>query len=133
LSDRYSQLYGSLSEDQLALLRNRLKASPFQPERTLAERERRQADLLDTLVSLRNPVGQTDAERARWAQTRVQAWVGGFATSPTPGHNDYVQQLIRDGCEQFAALHSSTTPEQRSHAVRTLQTYETELRGLVRP
>jgi hypothetical protein len=132
LRERYGQLYGALSDEQVALLRSNLRASSFQPERNLAERERRQAELLDTLVSLQNPVGQNDAERARWAQTRVQGWLAGFASSPTPGYKGYVQQLVRDGCEQFAALHRSTTPEQRSQAVRTLQSYETELRGLAR-
>jgi hypothetical protein len=133
LIDRYSQLYGRLTDDQFALLRNQLQFSSFQPERNLAERERRQAELLDTLLSLQNPVGQTDAERARWAQERVQVWLDGLATSPTPGYDNYTQQLLRHGCEQFAALHRSTTPEQRGHAVRTLQSYETALRALARP
>ena len=133
LADRYSQLYGPLNDAQVALLRESVRASGFQPERSLAERERRQAELRQTLVSLQSPVGQTDAERVRWTQTRVQAWLAGFAASPTPGYNSYARQLVQDGCEQFAALHRSTTPDQRNHAVSTLRAYKAELRALARP
>ena len=124
LRDRYSQLYGPLSDAQAALLRERLQTSPFQPERTLAERERRQTELLGVLQSLQTP------QEAGQAQALVRAWLAGWTASPTPGYAAYAQQLTRDGCAQFAALHRTTTPEQRAHAVRTLKGYEQDLRAL---
>ena len=51
--------------------------------------------------------------------------------SPLPGFADYSNGLVRNACEQFAALHNTTTPEQRQHAVRVLKDYETDLRSLV--
>jgi hypothetical protein len=124
LRDRYSQLYGPLSDAQTTLLRERLRASPFQPERTLAERERRQTELLEVLRSLQAP--QEPAQ----AQARVRAWLAGWTTSPTTGYSAYAQQLTQDGCTQFASLHRTTTPEQRAHAVRTLKGHEQDLRAL---
>ena len=124
LRDRYSQLYGPLSDAQAALLRERLQTSPFQPERTLAERERRQTELLGVLQSLQTP------QEAGQAQALVRAWLTGWSASPTPGYAAYAQQLTRDGCAQLAALHRTTTPEQRAHAVRTLKGYEQDLRAL---
>jgi len=125
LRDRYRQLYGSLTDAQVDLLRQSLQASAFEPERTLAERERRQAELLD---GLRAPPPSDPAE----ARKRVQAWLAGLSDSPLPGHNAYAQRLIRDGCEQFAALHRTTDAGQRAHAVRTLKAHETDLRALSR-
>ena len=37
---------------------------------------------------------------------------------------------MRNACEQFAALHNTTTAEQRQHAVRVLKDYELDLRSL---
>ncbi|MBW8313692.1 MAG: hypothetical protein K0M73_02215, partial [Hydrogenophaga sp.] len=53
-----------------------------------------------------------------------------ITTSPTPGYNTYSQQLVQSGCAQFIALHNSTTPAQRAHAVQTLQAYQDDLRAL---
>lgn len=119
---RSEMLYGSLSTAQKELVRNNIKASPFDPQRTQAERLRRQADLLQTVK---------DAQAAPdTAAERVRAHIARIGQSPTPGYKTYSDELIRKGCAQFAQLHNSTSPEQRAHAVQVLKDYENDLRVL---
>ncbi|MDO9505905.1 MAG: DUF6279 family lipoprotein [Hydrogenophaga sp.] len=119
---RSEMLYGSLSTAQKELVRNNIKASPFDPQRTQAERLRRQADLLQT-VKEAQAAPETAAERVRGHIARI-------SQSPTPGYKTYSDELVRQGCAQFAQLHNSTTPEQRANAVRVLKGYEDDLRVL---
>ncbi|NWF47647.1 hypothetical protein F3K02_20675 [Hydrogenophaga sp. D2P1] len=120
--ERYERLYGPLTPAQQSLVREQLQRSPWDPQRTQAERERRQADQLQTVRRAQaNP--SAAAQAVRDLMIRI-------TTSPTPGYNTYNQQLVQSGCAQFANLHNSTTPAQRAHAVQTLQTYQDDLRAL---
>ena len=121
-TSRSEMLYGTLSKEQLALLRELIQSSPFDAQRTQAERLRRQADLLQT-------VREAQAAPAR-AQQLVREHYARVNRSPTPGYNDYQRELVRQGCAQFARLHNSTTPEQRANAVRVLKGYEDDFRVL---
>jgi hypothetical protein len=121
-TSRSEMLYGTLSKEQLALLRDLIQSSPFDAQRTQAERLRRQADLLQT-------VREAQAAPAR-AQQLVREHYARVNRSPTPGYNDYQRELVRQGCAQFARLHNSTTPEQRANAVRVLKGYEDDFRVL---
>lgn len=119
---RSEMLYGTLSAAQKEQLRASIKASPFDPQRTQAERLRRQADLLKTVK---------DAQAAPdTAAERVRAHIARIGQSPTPGYQAYSDDLIRQGCAQFAQLHNTTSPEQRANAVRVLKGYEEDLRVL---
>ena len=119
---RSEMLYGTLSVAQKEQLRASIKASPFDPQRTQAERLRRQADLLKTVK---------DAQAAPdTAAERVRAHIARIGQSPTPGYQAYSDDLIRQGCAQFAQLHNTTSPEQRANAVRVLKGYEEDLRVL---
>jgi len=121
-TSRSEMLYGTLSKEQLALLRELIQSSPFDAQRTQAERLRRQADLLQT-------VRDAQAAPARAPQL-VREHYARVNRSPTPGYNDYQRELVRQGCAQFARLHNSTTPEQRANAVRVLKGYEDDFRVL---
>ncbi|WP_300717103.1 DUF6279 family lipoprotein [Hydrogenophaga sp.] len=119
---RSEMLYGTLSAAQKDLVRSSIKASPFDAQRTQAERLRRQADLLQT-VKEAQAAPDTAAERVRSHIARI-------VQSPTPGYRSYADELVRQGCAQFAQLHNTTTPEQRANAVRVLKGYEDDLRVL---
>lgn len=121
---RYEMLYGSLTPAQQDALRQSVVKSSFQPERILAERERRTADLLRTLEQ----VGAADSDPQ--AQALLQGWLSRWQVSPTPGHAAYVKALTREGCGQFATLHRLATPTQRAEAARVLARYEADLRQL---
>lgn len=119
---RSEMFYGSLSEAQRALVRRWLAESPWDAQRTQAERQRRQADLLQTLRRI-----QAEPAQARPA---LQAHLQRLQHSPTPGYQAHSDAGVRHGCAQFAALHNSTTPEQRQRAVRELQSYERDMEVL---
>jgi Family of unknown function (DUF6279) len=127
--DRYETLYGSLSDPQLKLLRERIRQSPFDAQRVNAERLRRQSDLLRTLRELQAERGATSAG----AVVALQRWHDRVMLSPIPGFAAYSDSLVRSGCEQFAAVHNTTSPEQRAHAVQVLKDYEADLRSLIAP
>jgi hypothetical protein len=120
--ERSESFYGKLNPEQRELLRGWLQQSPFDPQRTQAERLRRQADLLQT-------IRDAQATPAK-AEQLVREHIARIRQSPEPGYNAYSQALVRQGCAQFATLHNATTPEQRANAVRVLKDYEGDLRTL---
>jgi hypothetical protein len=120
--ERSESFYGKLSPAQRELLRGWLQQSPFDPQRTQAERLRRQADLLQT-------IRDAQATPAK-AEQLVREHIARIRQSPEPGYNAYNQALVRQGCAQFATLHNATTAEQRANAVRVLKGYEDDLRTL---
>lgn len=119
---RSERLYGALSEAQRELLRRSLAESPWQAQRAQAERQRRQADLLQTLAQV-----QAEPSTARAA---LQGHLARLLHSPTPGYRAHSEAALRHGCAQFAALHNSASPQQRSHALRELQSYARDLLAL---
>jgi len=119
---RTEQFYGRLSAAQKQLLREQIAASPWDARRTQAERQRRQADLLATVQRV-----QAEPERAEQA---VREHLARLSTSPAADYQALSAAAIRHGCGQFAALHNSTTAEQRAQAVRVLQGYERDLEVL---
>lgn len=126
-TDRYETLYGDLTDAQLKLLRERIQQSPFDGQRVHTERMRRQTDLLKTLRDLQSSGNATPAT----AVVALRAWHDRVMQSPTPGFSAYGDALVRNGCEQYAALHNTTSADQRAHAVRVLKDYAIDLRALV--
>ncbi len=120
--ERYERFYGSLSREQRQLLRQSLARSPWDAQAAQAERQRRQADLLQTLR-------EAQAQPSR-AEALLRGYAARFQDSPTPGYAARSEAALRHGCAQFAALHNSTTAEQRERAARQLQGYENDLQVL---
>lgn len=123
--DRYETLYGNLSPVQRIALRTRIQTSAFDPQRVQAERKRRQSDLLATLKQVQAQPPQ--------AANLLRQWHARVLNSPDPSYAAYSKALIREGCDQYAALHNTTSPGQRAEAVKTLKRYETDLIALQRP
>lgn len=123
--DRAETLYGRLGEAQRDAVARDLDASPFDAERWLAHRQRRQRELLDTLRRLR-------AERATDAQAQaaLRTLFEHARRSPEDAYRAYEQRVRRYGCEFAARLHNSTTPEQRQTAAANLAGWENDLRLL---
>lgn len=135
LTGHYETLYGSLSPQQLSLVREGLKASPFDAARTLGERRTRQSELLVLIrqqqglhpggLAPRSPVPRDTADAVRGWLLRGLPTLGTDSTQPgAPA------PWLRQGCAAYAALHNSTSTEQRAHAVQVLKGYETDLRSL---
>ncbi|MCS6811181.1 MAG: DUF6279 family lipoprotein [Tepidimonas sp.] len=120
---RLESFYGRLDEAQRRWLRERLLAAGDQPELAWAERQRRQADWLDTARRLRSlPV---DAARAEVAALWERTW-----RSPDPKLAAWQERVWAQGCAWLADWHARATPAQRARAVAQLASYERELRAL---
>lgn len=119
LSSRLEDFYGPLAEPQKAVLRTVIAQSSFDPERTYAERLRRQKDLAQVLRSI-------SADRHNTAQARalLLAFLARVLESPDPAYARYAQTLTEEACEGFARLHNAMTPAQRLRAVQSLKGYE---------
>lgn len=123
--ERAERLYGRLDEPQRARIADAVAASPFDPERALAERIRRQAEINEALLRIQRdkltPAQATAALRTIAQHVRV---------SPDADYRRYAQALTRFNCERTALLHNATTPAQRAHAVERLRGWEADLRQL---
>ena len=123
--DRAETLYGSLDDAQRQLLASSLAASPFDPERWLAERRARNVELLRSLR-------QWQAEQADSAtiQAGLRRLAAETARSPRADYRAYSQRLMAANCGLIAQLHNSTSAAQRQRAAAKLQGWQADLRAL---
>lgn len=123
--ERAERFYGPLDEAQRALVLAQLRASPFDPEMNLRETVRRQRDTLQTLRSLQGQEPGSEAVRRQ-----LRALVERALESPDPQYRAYLQRWMQSSCAMAAALHNSTTGEQRQRALAALRGYEEDARTL---
>jgi hypothetical protein len=112
-------IYGSLDEPQREALRRDVERTIFDPKRILVDRQRRQADALQTLRQVTS--GTVDFTTAR---RLMRGYIERFQASPDKRYREYQEALIQEGCRHFAALHNSTTAAQRQGAVQRLRAYQ---------
>jgi Family of unknown function (DUF6279) len=125
--DRYETLFGSLSPAQEAMIRQALAQSPFDPQLTRQERLRVANELRGMIRQWQTmPAGA--AQRAQ-AQRQAGEWLA-RRLPPSHATDHPTARVIRHGCEMYAALHNSTSGEQRAHALRVLKDYEADFRSL---
>lgn len=124
-ADRLEMIYGTLDEAQRAALRAGLERSVFDPQRTLAERQRRQADLQQILHRLAG--SQTPLPEARAA---LRGYLERSLRSPDPAYRAYQQAQQDEGCQLISAVHGAASAAQREQAVRRLRAYQRDLREL---
>ena len=127
--ERSEQFYGTLEERQIAVLRNSIAQSDFDPELSFAERVRRQQDLLQTLRQI-GSAGPTPRPSAAQAAAVLRAYLERSINSPNPAYRAYADRAVLDSCKNMALLHNSTTAEQRERAVRRVAAYERDAREL---
>lgn len=126
LADRAEMLYGSLEEPQLALLRERVAALPFDADLRERESQRRHQDVLQTLRQVQSGTPSDKAVRAA-----LHAWLARAVNSPDPVYRNQQEMATQATCQTLAALHNSTTPAQRLAAIKTLQSYAADARALL--
>lgn len=122
---RYEMLYGRLDEAQRSRLRELLAASPFDAERWLAERARRNQEMLQTLAQARS-----GAASPQQAEAGVRLIVERALRSPRPEYRAWQERLTLDNCAQASAMHALMRPDQRAHARDKLRGWEEDLRLL---
>ncbi|RYF55635.1 MAG: hypothetical protein EOO29_53555, partial [Comamonadaceae bacterium] len=123
--ERSEMVYGKLEEPQRKVLRTQLEGSAFDPRKVLAERQRRQRDLLQTLRRIAGvPVSFEEARGL------LRGYLDRVREPPDAPDRAYQRALINEGCAIFATLHNSTTATQREGALRRLRAYQRDLREL---
>lgn len=126
---RVEQVYGSLEPAQRRVVEEALARSPFDPEAWLAERQRRQADSVQTLRRLVAEKADRDQRIAA-----LRALAERSQLSPDPAYRAYQRKLTAYNCAFAAQVHNATTPAQRAKAQQRLKGWEDDLRSLtVRP
>jgi hypothetical protein len=123
--ERAEAIYGRLDEPQRAALRRGIAGSIYEAPRILAERQRRQQDLLQVLQRVAEPGLPPQDARAL-----LHGWVQRVQQSPDAGYRAWHEALVQEGCRTFAAVHQSTTSQQREQAARRLLAYQRDLREL---
>ena len=130
--ERYENLYGKLDDSQRAKLTQLLAASPFDADRWLAERERRNRDLLTLLTTVSTAGKGADSVTAQaQAQAAVRMIAERALRSPRPDYRAYQQRLTQENCALAAAMHNATTPAQRLYARNKLKGWEEDVRMIV--
>ncbi len=122
---RTEKVYGTLQDPQRDAISAAVARSSFDPAIELAERKRRQGDVLTQLrfVSTR----KVPPEAVRQA---LKALIDRAFESPDPQYRNYQQALLREGCEAFSKVQTVMNAEQRSTARKRLAQYEQDAREL---
>ncbi|MCY7306725.1 MAG: DUF6279 family lipoprotein [Rhodoferax sp.] len=127
--DRAEQFYGTLGEPQIAVLRNSIARSEFDPQLSYAERLRRQQDLLQTLRQI-GPNAPAPVPTMPQVTLALRAYLERSVSSPNMVYRAYADRAVPESCKTFAQLHNSSSAEQRERAVRRLAAYERDAREL---
>jgi hypothetical protein len=123
-SDRLESIYGPLEDAQRSILLRATTQSVFDPARATAEWQRRQTDLLQAMRQILERPDRASAQAA------LRAWRDRVVRSPDASYRKYQQDLLEENCRTFAAVHESTSREQRERAVRRLKAWQRDLRDL---
>ena len=119
LLSRTETFYGSLQEPQKAALGAFISDSTFDPQRSYAERLRRQKDLVQVLQKIAEDRTNTELTRAL-----LRGYIARFNASPDAAYQRYAKALVEEGCEGFSRMHNAMTATQRLKAVQSVQGYE---------
>ena len=127
LLNRLEDFYGGLEAPQREVVQKWLQSSTFNPTISFKERQRRQADALQTFTR----IAQSGSLLGNSSQTLLRAWVDRGFTPPDEAVLAYSQALRKENCEGFAKLHNSTTRAQRERLAENLLNYENIVQSLV--
>ena len=120
--DRTEMIYGRMDEAQRAIVRSQTGKSVFDVTLNLQERLRRQQDILQVVRKIAGqPVSLSDA------RTAIDKLLQRGLQSPDPQYHAYQEALIQESCRTIAAVHNSTTAQQRQSAGRRLRAYRRDL------
>ena len=124
--DRAESLYGTLDETQHQRLVQDLAGSKFNPDTWLAERQRRNSEIVRSLR-------QWQAERSDvdTVQTGLRRLGAEVLQSPRADYKAYADVVMDANCGLAAALHNSTSPAQRQHLLAKVKGWEGDVRALM--
>ncbi len=126
LLNRLEDFYGGLEAPQREVVQKWLQSSTFNPTISFKERQRRQADALQTFGRIAHSGSQSSSA----TKLQLRAWVERSFTPPEESLYIYSQTLRQENCEGFAKLHNSTTRAQRERLAENLLQYENIFQSL---
>jgi len=121
-------LYDRLDKKQKALVKQMAKESQFDLPKSWAERLRRQQDTVNTVER----IAKSQPGFASAQQDSLALLNRSLLHSPDEAYRDYAEMRKGINCEAAAQLHNTTSTTQREFAVKTLKTYEADLRALAK-
>jgi hypothetical protein len=126
IEERSERFYGKLDNAQREKIRNQLAASGYDPEMLQKEMLRRQQDSLQTLNHARSST-LAHAE----VESLLLALFARAVASPDAASRQYNDTITQSACAAVAAVHNSSTAEQKTKLKRTLQEYEADVQALM--
>ena len=124
--ERAEMLYGKLDAAQRERLGEALAQSPYDPERSFAQRRRSQQDA----VQIFRQAAGGDAAGRKATQDALAAYALAMQQPADADARRYSEEVTRYNCALIAGLHNGTTPEQRRHAADKLADWSGDLRYL---
>lgn len=123
--DRVEEWYGKFSREQRVAIRRFSDARPIDNEVLLAERQRREADVIAMLqrVQREKPSRDTVVGLLKGLSER-------FDETPDPEQRAFVESLRKATATMNAQIHNLATPQQRQKAVVKLQEWIDDFRSL---
>ena len=126
LLERAEPFYGRIDKAQRALLQNAVADSLFDADLNHREALRRQQD---TLQTLRRVQGRKPDEPG--VRVEMRGLIERAMSSPDMEYRNYASRMQLETCTTLAALHNSSTAEQRRHLMEALKDYESDARALM--
>lgn len=123
--DFAEDVYGSLDDAQIALLKQSFTKSPLNPALYYQEIQRRNQDAVEILNGLQKQILSVEEK-----SLRVKAGFDRLQKSPNQDYQIYADNLKQQTCATIVSLHASTNAEQKAHAKHWLQDYITQLTAL---
>ena len=124
--ERAENFYGKLDEAQRALVTRAVASSPFDPEVALAERQRRQQEVVVLARRLREGgISRDDAV------AQVRSYLQRLDHSPREAYRAYAERVAAHNCSFASELHNAASVAQRRAAALKLKNYEIDLRELI--
>jgi hypothetical protein len=124
-AERAQSWFGSLSKEQLEMVRSALAAQPSGQQLWMEERERRQRDLV---ALLRTIVDEKPSELI--AADRLRAYFAQLAQPADEARRARVQENWRDNAQLIAQLINTATPAQKAALAGKLRGYAQDFNAL---
>jgi len=120
------RLYGDLGPAQRSVIESGVAQSPRDAEMWFAERQQRQRDALTTTRRLIGERATHEQALAAYKQL-----VADYRRSPDSEVATQEQRVQQYNCGFWAAVHNSTTPQQRRHASERIERWATDFQLLI--
>lgn len=105
------KVYGNISAKQREQIRQKLLAYPTQPAIFYNEINRRNADVIQTIIALKHSQLNEIKQYAL-----IQAAFGRLELSPDKAYQSHADSITQRTCEMVSVLHSSADAFQKQHA-----------------